>query len=88
MVLRRNKFWPLADLRNSEPFQITYEAGYGDKPSMVPEVIRLVIRQYAQWMYEHRGEYEGQMMLQMPLPGMAMQLLQPYKVLRLGGRVL
>ena len=85
IVLRSGSNWPTS-LRVANGIQITYVAGYGSNPKQVPEQIRLAIMQYVAFMYEHRGETEGNVMPQMPnsIP----VLLQPYKIYSFAGKEL
>ena len=76
VILRNGETWPSA-LRVGNAIEIVYVAGYGTTATSVPESIRLAIKQYATYLFEARGEYEGSP--QQP-PQTVRMLLQPYVV--------
>ena len=76
IILRNGETWPTA-LRVGNAIEIIYIAGYGTSATSVPESLRLAIKQYATYLYEARGEFEGNN--QQP-PQTVRMLLQPYVV--------
>lgn len=55
LVLRSQAMRPYG-LRAANGVMVAFEAGYGDAPEDVPEIIRTAIRQLVAHWYEHRGE--------------------------------
>jgi hypothetical protein len=70
------------ELRASNALKITYTAGYGVTTQSVPEPIRIAMMQYCAFMYENRGDGEGNV-VPMP-PKLLTQLLTPYQMMRFG----
>lgn len=58
---------------------VRFTAGYGTDPISVPSPIRNAILLMAAWLYEHRGDAEGDM------PKAAQMLLAPYRLVTFGG---
>ena len=57
IVLRDGGSYPTS-LRAANGLKITYDAGYGATPQLVPEPIRVAMLQYTAFLYEHRGDFE------------------------------
>ena len=57
--------------------EVVYVAGYGATAGSVPESIRLALKQWATFLYEHRGENEGSVL---KAPPSVKLLLQSYCV--------
>ena len=81
VILRDGGSYP-TDLRASNALKITYTAGYGTTTASVPEPIRVAMLQYCAFLYEHRGDLEGNTMPQPPK--VLTSLLQPYQIMRFG----
>ncbi len=81
VILRDGGSYP-TELRGSNALKITYTAGYGTTVQSVPEPIRIAMMQYCSFMYEHRGDGEGNV-VPMP-PKLLTQLLTPYQIMRFG----
>lgn len=81
IVLRDGGSYP-TQLRTANAIKITYTAGYGTTTQSVPEPIRIAMMQYCAFMYEHRGDGEGNV-VPMP-PKLLTQLLKPYQIIRFG----
>ena len=81
VILRDGGSYP-TDLRASNALKITYTAGYGTTTASVPEPIRVAMLQYCAFLYEHRGDLEGNTMPQPPK--VLTSLLQPYQIIRFG----
>lgn len=62
--------------RSGFRFEITYDAGYGSAPALIPGLIRQGILQHVAAMYEHRD-------LSVVMPAMALQAYHPYKEINL-----
>ena len=81
IVLRDGGSYPTS-LRAANGLKITYDAGYGATPQLVPEPIRVAMLQYTAFLYEHRGDFER---FPPPQPPKVLtQLLQPYQIMRFG----
>jgi uncharacterized phiE125 gp8 family phage protein len=81
IVLRDGGTFP-TELRAANGIKIVYEAGYGSSPLNVPEPIRLAMLQYCAFMYESRGDFEGNTAAQPPK--ILGSLLRPYQITRFG----
>ena len=81
VILRDGGSYP-TDLRAANALKITYTAGYGTTTQSVPEPIRIAMMQYCAFMYENRGDGEGNV-VPMP-PKILTQLLTPYQIMRFG----
>ena len=81
IVLRDGGNYP-TNLRAANALKITYTAGYGATTASVPEPIRVAMLQYCAFLYEHRGDLEGNTMPQPPK--VLTSLLQPYQIIRFG----
>lgn len=81
VILRDGGSYP-TDLRAANAIKITYTAGYGTTVQSIPEPIRIAMMQYCAFMYEHRGDGEGNV-VPMP-PKILTQLLTPYQIMRFG----
>lgn len=77
IILKNSSIWPL-DLRAAKAINIQYVAGYGSSGTSVPAAIRQAILMICAKLYETRGEDGGE------IPGIAKQLLAPFRILKVG----
>jgi len=50
-----NTLWPITDIRK-QAVQITFDAGYGDDESFVPEDLKQALKMLVAFLYENRGD--------------------------------
>jgi uncharacterized phiE125 gp8 family phage protein len=55
LILQPDETWPTGTLYSDKPIKITYDAGYGDAASSVPEGIKSAILLKISDLYENRG---------------------------------
>jgi len=85
LVLRKDASWP-SPSRCHNGLVITYEAGYGATGEDVPTPIKLAIKQLVLHWYEYRGDAVSTTMTN-KAPLTIEALLDPYRILNVGGRV-
>lgn len=59
LTLQRGATWPVA-LRANDAIVINYTSGYGASAANVPAPLKRAIRNMAAYMYEHRGDCNGE----------------------------
>tara|TARA_R110000868_G_scaffold62906_1_gene189850 strand:+ start:220 stop:888 length:669 start_codon:yes stop_codon:yes gene_type:complete len=77
IVIRDGGTYPTS-LRPANGLEINFVAGYGDNTTDVPQAIRLAMLQFMAYLYEHRGDYDGNI----EAPSILRGLLEPFKVYR------
>ncbi len=75
LALRADCAWPLSS-RVVSGIAITYKAGYGSEAALVPEPIKMAIRQLVAFWYEYRGDIESSPCA----PQVVLALLDPYRL--------
>ena len=81
VVIRENFSYP-GNLRRANAIEITYVAGFGVEPTDVPESLRVAMRQYVAYLYDHRGDDMGR---DMQVPTIIHSLLNKHRTIRLTG---
>lgn len=79
VALRRGFIWPSPVYRVRDAVILECTVGYGAAGSAVPEAIKNAIKALAAFMYEHRGDCDGDEALR---KSGAIGYLQPFKVMK------
>lgn len=79
MVLRDSSGIPVST-RSALGLEVQYKAGYGDEMGSIPQDLRQGVLMMAAWLFEHRGDEEGEDAMQ---ASGAEMMWKPYRIMRI-----